>query len=398
MAITQRQLFLSHLAQTTDFPMSLEIVRAEGSYMYDADGKKYLDLISGISVSNIGHRHPRVVQAIKDQVDQYMHLMVYGEYIQSPQVRLAKKITEQLDKNLDSVYFVSSGSEAIEGAMKLAKRATGRPEIIHMNKAYHGSTQGALSVIGSEDFKRAYRPLIPMTHSVEFNNVNDLERISAQTAAVIAEPIQGEAGYRPPQDNYLQKLRKRCTETGTLLILDEIQTGFGRSGKLFGHQKYGVVPDIMTIAKGMGGGMPIGAFVASQKLMAHLKENPILGHITTFGGHPVSCAASLASLEAILDEKLVEGVEAKSALFRALLVHDQIHEVRGQGLMLAVQLDTFDNVQKVIKHCLQSGVVTDWFLFCDDALRLSPPINIAEEDIRFACRVILEGIEKVYYH
>lgn len=376
--------------------MSLEIVKAEGSYMYDPEGKKYLDLISGISVSNIGHRHPRVVQAIKDQVDQYMHLMVYGEYIQSPQVKLAKKITDQLDKTLNSVYFVSSGSEAIEGAMKLAKRATGRPEIIHMNKSYHGSTQGALSVIGSEEFKRGYRPLIPMNHSIEFNNEDHLERITEQTAAVIAEPVQGEAGYRPPQDNYLQKLRKRCSETGTLLILDEIQTGFGRTGKLFAHQKYGIVPDIMTIAKGMGGGMPIGAFLASQKLMGHLKENPILGHITTFGGHPVSCAASLASLEVILEEKLQEGVTQKSNLFKELLVHDHIEEVRGEGLMLAVQLDAFENVQKLIEHCLENGVVTDWFLFCDDALRLSPPINIAEEDIRFACRVILEGVEKVY--
>ena len=396
MAITQRQLFLSHLAQTTDFPMSLEIVRAEGSYMYDPNGKKYLDLISGISVSNIGHRHPRVVKAVKDQVDQYMHLMVYGEYIQSPQVKLAKKITDQLDKNLDSVYFVSSGSEAIEGAMKLAKRATGRAEILHMNKSYHGSTQGALSVIGSEEFKRGYRPLIPMNHSIEFNNEDHLDRITEETAAVIVEPVQGEAGYRPPKNNYLQKLRKRCSETGTLLIADEIQTGFGRTGKLFAHQKYGIVPDIMTIAKGMGGGMPIGAFVAPQNLMGHLKENPILGHITTFGGHPVSCAASLASLEIILDEKLAENVEHKSDLFRELLVHENIFEVRGQGLMLAVQLDTFENVQKVIDHCLEQGVVTDWFLFCDNALRLSPPINIAEEDIRFACQVILEGVEKVY--
>ena len=376
--------------------MSLEIVRAEGSYMYDPDGHAYLDLISGISVSNIGHRHPRVVQAIKDQVDQYMHLMVYGEYIQSPQVKLAEKITGELDKKLDSVYFVSSGSEAIEGAMKLAKRATGRAEIIHMDKSYHGSTQGALSVIGSEEFKRGYRPLLPMNHSIEFNNFDHLERITTKTAAVIVEPVQGEAGYRPPRDHYLQKLRKRCNETGTLLVFDEIQTGFGRTGKLFAHHLFGVVPDIMTIAKGMGGGMPIGAFVASQQLMSHLKENPILGHITTFGGHPVCCAASLASLETILDEELVKGVLSKSQLFRELLVHDHIQEVRGQGLMLAVQLDTFENVQKGIEHCLENCVVTDWFRNCDTALRLSPPINIAEEDIRLACRVILEGVEKVY--
>lgn len=395
MALTQRQLFLSHLAQTTDFPMSLEIVKAEGSFMYDTEGKSYLDLISGISVSNIGHRHPKVVQAIKDQVDKYMHLMVYGEYIQTPQVQLATKITEQLHSKLDSVYFVSSGSEAIEGAMKLAKRASGRPEIIYMNNAYHGSTQGALSVIGSEEFKRGYRPLIPMNHSIDFNDTSQFNKISTNTAAVLVEPVQGEAGYHPPKEGYLQALRKRCNETGTLLIFDEIQTGFGRTGKLFAHQHYGVVPDIITIAKGMGGGMPIGAFVASQDLMAHLKENPILGHITTFGGHPVSCAAALANLEVILEEKLTSGVEAKSQLFKKLLVHDRIIEVRGKGLMLAVQLDTFDNVQKVIEHCLANGVVTDWFLFCDNALRLSPPLNISEEDIRMACRVILEGVSKL---
>lgn len=395
MSITQRQLFLNHLAQTTDFPMSLEIVRAEGSYMYDPDGKAYLDLISGISVSNIGHRHPRVVQAIKDQVDQYMHLMVYGEYIQSPQVKLAEKITAQLHPKLNMVYFVASGSEAIEGAMKLAKRATGRAEIISMKNAYHGSTQGALSVIGSENFKRAYRPLLPLCHSIEFNQLEQLNRITRRTAAVLVEPVQGEAGYRPPNEGYLQALRKRCKETGALLIFDEIQTGFGRTGKLFAHQYYQVVPDIMTIAKGMGGGMPIGAFVASQKLMAHLKENPILGHITTFGGHPVSCAASMASLFVILEEDLPGQVAAKSALFKELLQHERITEVRGVGLMLAVQLDTFENVQKVIAHCLKNGVVTDWFLFCDNALRLSPPLNIAEQDIRMACKVILEGVGRL---
>lgn len=395
MSLTQRQLFQSHLAQTTDFPMSLEIVRAEGSYMYDPDGKAYLDLISGISVSNVGHRHPRVVQAIKDQVDQYMHLMVYGEYIQSPQVKLAEKLTSLLHEKLNSVYFVNSGSEAIEGAMKLAKRATGRAEIVSMKNAYHGSTQGALSIIGSEDFKQAFRPLIPMTQSIRFNHLADLDFITRKTAAVIIEPVQGEAGYIPPDAGYLNALRKKCTETGTLLIFDEIQTGFGRTGKLFAHQLFNVIPDMITMAKGMGGGMPVGAFVASADLMAHLKENPILGHITTFGGHPVSCAASLASLEVIIEEGLIDKVKAKSALFRDLLKHDRITEVRGQGLMLAVQLDTFENVQKVIDHCLEKGVVTDWFLFCDNALRISPPLNISEEDIRKACATILEGIEKL---
>ena len=395
MSLTNRQLFLNHLAQTTDFPMSLEIVKAEGCYMYDPDGKAYLDLISGISVSNIGHRHPKVVQAVKDQVDKYMHLMVYGEYIQTPQIMLAQKLTEQLDKSLDSVYFVNSGSEAIEGAMKLAKRATGRAEIISMKKAYHGSTQGALSVIGSEDFKRGFRPLIPMTKSIQFNNTEDLEAISRNTAAVIVEPVQGEAGYRPPEQGYLKKLRRRCDETGTLLIADEIQTGFGRTGALFAHQKYGIVPDIMTIAKGMGGGMPIGAFLSSKELMDHFKENPILGHISTFGGHPVSCAAALANLDVIIEEDLISGVASKSALFKELLVHERISEVRGEGLMLAVQLDSFENVQLVIDHCLECGVIIDWFLFCDNALRISPPLNIAESDIQKACGIILEGINKL---
>ena len=372
--------------------MSLEIVRAEGSYLFDSEGKAYLDLISGISVSSIGHRHPKVVAAIKDQVDQYLHLMVYGEYIQSPQVRLAQKLAEVLGAGLDSVYFVNSGSEANEGAMKLAKRATGRGEIISMDKAYHGSTQGVLSAIGDEDFKRAYRPLLPGMRSIRFNSFSDLEQISSQTAAVLAEPVQGEAGYIPPAEGYLEALRNKCNETGALLIFDEVQCGFGRTGKLFAHQHYNIKPDIITLAKGMGGGMPIGAFIASKDLMDHLKENPILGHITTFGGHPVSCAASLACLQVIIDEKLSEGVAQKEKLFRQLLVHERIEEVRGKGLMLAVQLDTFEHVQTVIAHCLEKGLITDWFLFCDNALRLSPPLNISEEDIHFACALVLEGI------
>ncbi len=392
MALTQRQLFLSHLAQTTDFPLSLEIVKAEGSWLFDKKGKRYLDLISGISVSNVGHRHPKVVEAIKNQIDQYMHLMVYGEYIQAPQVKLAQKLTEVLGHGLDSVYFVNSGSEAIEGAMKLAKRATGRSEILSMKNAYHGSTQGALSVIGSEDFKRAYRPLLPMTRSFGFNSPEIIKEITTKTAAVMVEPVQGEAGYFPPSPGYLKSLRKRCDETGTLLIFDEIQTGFGRTGKLFAFQQEDVVPDILTMAKGMGGGMPIGAFVARKELMDHLKENPILGHITTFGGHPVSCAASLTCLEVILQEGLAEGVERKSQLFKDLLVHPGIGEVRGRGLMLAIQLDTFETVQKVIEYCLNHGVITDWFLFCDSAIRLSPPLNISDEDIHQACKVIMGGL------
>lgn len=395
MSITQRQLFLRHLAQTTDFPLSLEIEQAEGSYMYGPDGQSYLDLISGISVSNIGHRHPRVVAAIKEQVDRYLHLMVYGEYIQSPQVKLATALAGVLDAELSAFYLVNSGSEAIEGAMKLAKRATGRSEIIAMEGAYHGSTQGALSVIGSEDFKRAYRPLLPLMHQIRFNALSDITQISEKTAAVMVEPVQGEAGYRPPDPGYLQALRQRCDETGALLIMDEIQTGFGRTGALFAHQAEGVRPDIITLAKGMGGGMPIGAFAASPQLMQHLRENPILGHITTFGGHPVSCAAALAALEVIREEKLVEDVPRKSELFRQHLQHPGIVELRGRGLMLAVQLETFAQVQKVIAYALTQGVVSDWFLFCESAIRLSPPLNIADEDILKACRVLCEGLDRL---
>ncbi len=396
MSITQKQLFLKHLAQTTDFPMNLEIDRAEGVFMYAPDGKQYLDLISGISVSNIGHRNPKVVEAIKNQVDKYMHLMVYGEYVQSPQVRLGEALCAQLHEKLNSVYLVSSGSEAIEGAMKLAKRYTGRTEIIAMHNAYHGSTQGALSIIGSEDFKRAYRPLLPNTKQLHFNNAAELEHITERTAAVFIEPVQGEAGYIPPNEGYLHAVAKRCKEVGALLVFDEIQTGFGRTGHLFAHQGYGVVPDIITLAKGMGGGMPIGAFIANKTLMDSFKNNPLLGHITTFGGHPVCAAAALASLHFILEEKLLDGVEEKSKLFKTLLVHPAIAEVRGKGLMLAVQLDTFEKVQKVIAICLEKGVVSDWFLFCEDAIRLSPPLIITNKQIEFACKVLLEAITEVY--
>jgi acetylornithine/succinyldiaminopimelate/putrescine aminotransferase len=397
MSLSQKQLFLAHLAQTTDFPMSLEISRAEGVYMYSPEGKRYLDLISGISVSNIGHCNPEVVQAIKDQAEQYLHLMVYGEYVQSPQVKLAEALCGQLADKLNSVYLVSSGSEAIEGAMKLAKRHTGRTEIIAMHKAYHGSTQGALSIIGDESFRRAYRPLLPGIKQLHFNDTESLDAISERTAAVIVEPVQGEAGYIPGNEDYLHQLAQRCKAVGALLVFDEIQTGFGRTGTLFAHQTYGIVPDIITMAKGMGGGMPIGAFVANKALMDSFKNNPLLGHITTFGGHPVSAAAALASLNFILKEKLLEKVEEKSKLFRKHLDNPNIEAVRGKGLMLAIQLDTFDRVQTVLKHCLEEGVVSDWFLFCDNAIRLSPPLIISVEEIEFACRVINRSIEKAYH-
>src|SRR6201996_1197853 len=318
---TLRQLFLANNAQTTDFPLLLEFERAEGIYMYNSEGKAYIDLISGIGVSNLGHSHPKVIEAIKQQVDKYMHLMVYGEYVQTPQVRFAEKLTSILPENLQSVYFVNSGAEAVEGALKLAKRYTGRSQIIACKNSYHGSTHGALSVMGNEEFKHAYRPLLPMVNFIRFNKIANLERITTQTACVIIETIQGEAGIRVPDATYLQALRKRCTETGTLLILDEIQAALGRTGKLFAFEHFDITPDILLMAKALGGGMPIGAFISSNEIMGALKENPILGHITTFGGHPVCCAAGLAALEVLLDEDLIASVEAKSTLFYQLLVH-----------------------------------------------------------------------------
>lgn len=392
--LSTRQLFLLNTAQTSSAPRSLEIEYAEGSYLFDPAGKSYLDLVSGFAVSNTGHRHPRVVQAIKDQVDKYLHLTVYGEFIQSPQVRFAERLASILPDNLHSVYFVNSGAEATEGALKLAKRYTGRSEIIACSNSYHGSTHGALSVMGNEYYKQAYRPLLPGVKFVEFNKLSHLDQITPQTAAVILETIQGEAGIRVPDLKYMQRLRERCNETGTLLILDEIQTGFGRTGKLFGFEHFGIVPDILLIAKGMGGGMPIGAFISSGEIMGVLKENPILGHITTFGGHPVSCAAGLANLNVIMDESLIKDVEVKEKLFRELLQHPEIKEVRGTGLMLSIQLGSFAQVENVSKLCLEKGIIIDWFLHCDTALRIAPPLIISESEITEACRIIIEAINE----
>lgn len=391
--LTLRQLFLTNNAQTTDFPLLLEFERAEGVYMYDTEGKPYIDLISGIGVSNLGHSHTKVVNAIKEQVDKYMHLMVYGEYVQTPQVRFAEKLVSLLPDNLQSVYFTNSGAEAVEGALKLAKRFTGRSNTIACKNSYHGSTQGALSVMGNEDFKQAYRPLLPGVHFIRFNVMEDLELIDEQTACVIIETIQGEAGIRVPDVAYMRALRKKCNETGALLILDEIQAAFGRTGKLFAFEHFGIVPDILLLAKALGGGMPVGAFIASNSIMSALKENPILGHITTFGGHPVCCAAGLAALEALLDERLCDQVSAKEALFRELLMHPAIKEVRGKGLMLAVELDSFELNKKIIDRCIDNGIVTDWFLHCSNSMRLAPPLIITDKEIRKACEVIIESIE-----
>ncbi|MES2112707.1 MAG: aspartate aminotransferase family protein [Bacteroidota bacterium] len=390
---TLRQLFLANNAQTTNFPLLLEFERAEGVYMYNSEGTAYLDLISGIGVSNLGHSHPYVVKAIKNQVDKYMHLMVYGEYVQTPQVRFAEKLVSILPDNLQSVYFTNSGAEAVEGALKLAKRYTGRQQIIACKDSYHGSTQGALSVMGNEEFKQAYRPLLPGVSFIHFNNIDDLELITNQTACVIIETIQGEAGIRVPDVNYMQALRARCDETGTLLILDEIQAAFGRTGKLFAFQHFAIEPDILLLAKALGGGMPVGAFISSNEIMGSLKENPILGHITTFGGHPVCCAAGLAALEVLINENLIAGVAEKEALFKKLLVHPAIKEVRGKGLMLAAEFESFDLNKKIIDRCIENGVVTDWFLHCSNSMRIAPPLIITNEEIEKACMVIIEAVD-----
>ena len=391
--LSPRQLFLLNTAQTSTSPRLLEIERAEGMYLYDYDGKSYMDLVSGFAVSNTGHRNAKVVQAIKDQADKYLHLTVYGEFIQSPQVKFASKLSSILPDSLNSVYFVNSGAEATEGAMKLAKRFTGRSEIIACKNSYHGSTQGALSVMGNEYYKQAYRPLLPGIRFIEFNKSIDLDFISTDTAAVIVETIQGEAGVRVPDMNYMQRLRKRCNETGTLLILDEIQTGFGRTGTLFAFEHFNIHPDILLIAKGMGGGMPIGAFISSHEIMSVLKENPILGHITTFGGHPVSCAAGLANLEVIIEEKLVKDVSLKESLFRKHLQHPEIKEVRGMGLMLCIQLSSFEQVENVSRRCVENGIIIDWFLHCDTAMRIAPPLIITDNEIQKACATIIEALE-----
>ncbi|GHB28837.1 aspartate aminotransferase family protein [Mongoliitalea lutea] len=390
--MNNRQLFLNHLAQTTDFPLMIEIERAEGIYMYGPDGKRYIDLISGIGVSNVGHRHPQVLNAIQEQLDKYLHLMVYGEYVQSPQVQLAQALCQTLPDTLNNVYLVNSGSEAVEGALKLAKRYTNRREIISCINAYHGSSHGSLSVGGNEVFKRAYRPLLPGISNILYGSYYQLDQITEQTAAVIIETIQGEAGIRVACKQYFQALRKRCDETGTLLILDEIQAGFGRTGKFWAFEHFEIVPDILVCAKGMGGGMPIGAFIANQVVMASFKSNPLLGHITTFGGHPVSSAASLATLKVIQKSNLLEQVETKANLFKELLVHPKIIAIRNKGLMMAIEFESFEVLKPIIDRAIGMGVITDWFLFCDDSMRIAPPLVITEEEIREACAIILQAI------
>ncbi|GAB3759702.1 aspartate aminotransferase family protein [Spirosoma pomorum] len=395
-AITHRQLFFQHVAQTSDFPLALEIARAEGVYLYSTDQTtRYMDLISGIGVSNVGHRHPNVLAAIQNQLDKYLHLMVYGEYVQTPQTELAHALAQTLPDNLDTVYFTNSGTEAVEGAMKVAKRYTRRSELISCFNSYHGSTQGALSLSGDENFKRNYRPLLPDVRHIRHGAMDDLAQITTRTAAVIMEVVGGESGVRVPSAAYLQAVRQRCTEVGALLIFDEIQTGFGRTGTFWAFEGFNTVPDILLCAKGMGGGMPIGAFISSAEIMSVFRNNPILGHITTFGGHPVSCAASLATLRTIREQGLHEQAEAKGQLFKQLLQHPAIKEVRGKGLMLAVEFDSFDVLKPVIDRAIENGVITDWFLFCDNSMRIAPPLIITDEQIREACVILLEAVDYV---
>lgn len=393
--LTNRQLFQNHLAQTSSTPLQLEIESAQGVYLQGANGQKYLDLISGIGVSNIGHRHPKVISAIQEQLDKYLHLMVYGEYIQTPQVKLAQALAATLPEKLDNVYLVNSGSEAVEGALKLAKRYTGKTKIVSCFNAYHGSSHGALSVCGNETLKQSFRPLIPAIGLINFGNLGDLDCIDSNTAAVIVETIQGEAGVRIASQEYFKALRSKCDQYGCLLILDEIQSGYGRTGKFWAFEHYHIIPDLVVCAKGMGGGMPIGAFIASREVMQSLTHDPVLGHITTFGGHPLSAAAALATISVIQEEKLIPKVDQKAELFKQWLKHDKILAIRNKGLMMAVEFENYQVLKPVIDEAINGGVITDWFLFCDHSMRIAPPLTIKNEQIVEACKVIVQAVQKV---
>jgi len=381
--------FLKYLAQTSTHPLVLEIEKAKGCYIYDIHKKKYLDFIAGVSANTLGHNHPKVISAIKTQADKYLHVMVYGEFVQKPQVELAKFLVKHVDQNLNCVYLTNSGTEATEGALKLAKRVTGRYEIISAKNSYHGNTQGAMSVSGKEEQNRAFRPLIPGIQFIQFNSISDLERITKKTAAVILETIQGAAGFIEPQDNYLQKVKDQCKKTGALLILDEVQSGNGRTGKFFGFENYNVIPDIVITGKGLGGGMPIGAFISSFELMSSLKENPKLGHITTFGGHPLIAAAALATLKELFKKSIIKNTLAKEKLFRELLVHPSIVEIRGKGLMLAILLKDSELVNMVILKAMDNGLLLFWLLFEPKAIRITPPLTISNKEIKEGCKTIL---------
>ncbi|PBQ34420.1 aspartate aminotransferase family protein [Sphingobacteriaceae bacterium] len=396
--MNQRELFLRHVAQTSDLPLSgvdVNIVSAKGSILTDADGKEYIDLISGISVSNIGHCHPKVISAINEQANKYMHLMVYGEFNQGPQVLYATTLSKLLPAQLNTVYFTTGGSEAVEGALKLAKRATGRTELISFKNAYHGSTHGALSMMGDEYFKNSFRPLLPDVKHLEFNTLSELDLISNRTAAVIIEPIQGEAGIRKADPDFLKALRKKCSELNVLLIFDEIQTGFGRTGTLFAFEYYNIIPDILLIAKGMGGGLPIGAFISSQEIMSGLISNPVLGHINTFGGNAVCVAAAQASLEVIIEEKLVSRANEIEKLILGNLKHSLIKELRVHGALGAIDFKDEAINMKVIKSCIESGLITDWFLFCNTAMRIAPPLTITNAELLKSLTVLKQVLDSI---
>ena len=403
--MTNRELFLSHVGQTSVAPLCLEIIKAEGCKLYDINGNAYIDLIGGISVCNVGHRHPKVIEAIKKQLDDYLHIMVYGELVQSPQVQYAQLLTQHLPPSLNAVFYTASGSEATEGAMKLAKRYSNRTQIISFKNSYHGSTQGALSVMGSEYWQQAFRPLLPDVLQLNYNSFEDLENITERTACVIAETIQAEAGVMVPQNDWLKTLRKKCYATGTLLILDEIQCGFGRNGTLWAFEQFGIIPDILLLGKALGGGMPMGAFIADKKIMDAFTHDPILGHINTFGGHPVCCAAGMAAFKVLLEENLITGIKEKEALFVSLLSKASDGSkpsarlsLRSRGLMIALEFDSFETNKKVIDNLLQlseSLVFTDWFLFAPNCLRIAPPLTISNEEITIACNSIIDVIRSL---
>ncbi|MEY3921751.1 MAG: hypothetical protein RL634_1512 [Bacteroidota bacterium] len=392
-SMNQRELFLRNVAQTSDAPLALEIVRAKDITLWDVHGKAYLDLISGISVSNIGHSNTEVIEAVKKQAELYMHIMVYGELIESPQVQYATELISHLPSTLNSVYFTNSGTEATEGAMKLAKRVTGRTQILAFHNSYHGSTQGALSVMGSEYWRNAFRPLLPGIIHAEYNSIESIDLIDENLACIILEPLQAEKGVNVPSIEWMQTIRKKCDEKGVLMILDEIQTGFGRTGTLFSFQHYDIIPDILLLGKALGGGMPLGAFISSRSLMDAFTNNPVLGHISTFGGHPVSCAAGLAALKYLLNNHLIDGVEGKRKIFRDKLIHPLIKEFRSYGLLMTIEFESWDINKKIIDLCIEGGVFTDWFLFAPNCMRLAPPLIISDEDIYKACEIILSACD-----
>jgi acetylornithine/succinyldiaminopimelate/putrescine aminotransferase len=389
-----KESFIKHQGQTTPYPLGIEVASAKGMYIVDKSGKAYLDLVAGVSACTIGHCHPRVVKAVQDQAEKYMHVMVYGEFIQDPQLDLAKKLASLLPDVLNCTYFVNSGVEAIEASMKLAKRFTGRSEIISCKNSYHGSTQGALSIMGIETYKQKFRPLLPDCRQVIYNDFDSLKQITEKTAAIVIEPVQGATGFTTPKNGFLNAVRNRCDEVGALLIFDEIQTCYGRTGNLFGFETYQVIPDVLCMAKGMGGGMSIGSFTTSTEKMHCLRENPKLGHITTFGGHPIACAAALATLNELCETELIREVPKKEALFRALLKHPKIKEIKGKGLMLGIELEDAETCRKVVHRGLEKGIITFFFLFTQTAVRLSPPLTISEDEIRKAAQVILEILDE----